>query len=273
MHSAVDSLKALIPRLDQALDALERGDLDAFTEATREQTAPHCEFHSGIGSVVGGGAYTGVEGIRSWFGDILATSSERRWRNRRYETFGDRVLLFLSEFEFVGEASGAPVATETGAVFEYEDGLCVRITSFTSHDEARGFASACAVGVVFRLMAESGHEGLLTRFDDIFDEEFEWHPALIGGLDGRTYRGRTEFEQYWRDFTSAFEEIDFGEPRAEPLGPDRVLAWGRLHVRGAGGGVPIDQEAAYVVDLRDGKLVAGRTFFSRAEAEEFAARA
>jgi ketosteroid isomerase-like protein len=111
---------------------------------------------------------------------------------------------------------------------------------------------------------------LLSHYDDLFHEDFEWHPALIGGVDGRTYRGRTEFEQYWRDFTDAFDEIDFGAPRVEPLGSHRVIARGTVHVRGAGGGVPIEQDAAYVIDVRDDRIVAGHTFFSRADAEEFA---
>jgi len=125
---------------DRAFDALERGDLEEFTDAIRDRTDPACEFRSGIGSVVGGGSYRGLDGIRSWFADVLATSSERHWRNRRYESRGDELLVYLSDFEFTGASSGAPVSTETGAVFEFENERVVRINSFTSHDEARSFA-------------------------------------------------------------------------------------------------------------------------------------
>jgi hypothetical protein len=130
----------MVPKLDAAFDALERGDLDAFVGISGPLTHPECRFHSGIGSVVGGGSFEGTEGIREWFGDIIGTTSERRWRNRHYETHRDRVLLFLADFEFTGAASGAQVTSETGAIFEFEDGLAVRITSFTSFDEAREFA-------------------------------------------------------------------------------------------------------------------------------------
>jgi ketosteroid isomerase-like protein len=122
----------------------------------------------------------------------------------------------------------------------------------------------------FQILADGGPSALLARYDEFFDEDFKWRPALVGGLDGRVYRGRAGFEQYWRDFTEAFDEMDFGNPRWETVGAARVLGSASLHVRGSGGGVPIDQEAAYVFDIRDGKVVAGRTFFSRAEAEEFA---
>jgi ketosteroid isomerase-like protein len=138
----VRSLEEQIPRFDEGFDALERGDLDAFTEVTRELVAPECELHSGIGSVVGGGSYKGIDGIRGWFADMIESSSQRRWRDRRYEAHGDSILVFLGVFEFIGAGSGAMVETKNGAVFEFDDGLCVRMTSFMSHAEAREFAGA-----------------------------------------------------------------------------------------------------------------------------------
>jgi ketosteroid isomerase-like protein len=137
-----DPIEEVIPRLDAGFDALERGDLDEFDQLISEHIHPDCEFRSGIGSVVGGGAYKGHAEIRGWFADLLATTSDRRWRNRRYEEFGDSVLVFLADFSFTGVASGAPVSSENGAVFEWENGLCVRMTSFMSHAEALQAAEA-----------------------------------------------------------------------------------------------------------------------------------
>jgi ketosteroid isomerase-like protein len=135
-------LEDQIPQFDRGFDALEQGDLDAFMEVTRRLADPECELHSGIGSAVGGGSYQGVEAIRGWFGDLIESTSERHWRNRRYETRGDTLLLFLADFEFIGAASGARVQDKNGAVFEFQDGLCVRMNSFMSHAEAREFAEA-----------------------------------------------------------------------------------------------------------------------------------
>jgi SnoaL-like protein len=136
----VSSLEDRIPLLNRCWDALEAGDLEGFMELVRTQTHPDCEFHSGIGSMVGGGVYKGLDGIRSWFSDLLATTSERHWADREYEIHGDRMIVFLAHLSFTGVASGVPVTGETGAVAEFEDGLCVRMTSFTSHAEAREFA-------------------------------------------------------------------------------------------------------------------------------------
>jgi hypothetical protein len=138
----VAELDELTARYDAGFDALERDDLDGFTKIAHGLLHPDCRFRSGIGSAVGGGEYRGPEGMSSWFGDLIATTSERSWRNRRYETYDDRILLFSAEIEFTGAGSGARVSGETGGVFEYEEGLCVRVTSFMSIEEARSFAEA-----------------------------------------------------------------------------------------------------------------------------------
>ena len=138
----MSAIAEIVPDFDAAFDALERGDLDTFTEITRIRAHPNVIFRSGIGSVVSGGSYEGIEGVSGWFADLIASTSERHWRDRRYEVRGDDMLVFLAQFEFTGAASGAPVASETGAVFEFEDGRCVRITSFMSFDQARRHAEA-----------------------------------------------------------------------------------------------------------------------------------
>jgi hypothetical protein len=135
-------LEEQIPVFNEAFDALERGDLRRWTELTSYQFHPECEFHSGIGSVVGGGSYKGPEGIRDWFRDLIEVTSERHWRNRSWDARGDELLVFLADFEIIGSASGARTAGETGAVAQYEDRLCVRMDSFMSHAQAREFAEA-----------------------------------------------------------------------------------------------------------------------------------
>jgi hypothetical protein len=140
--SPADRLEELIPKFNRAWDSLEMGDLDGFMEMVREEVDPDVEFNSGIGSVVGGGTYKGVDGVRSWFADYIDSTSERRWADRQFETVGDDIVVFEGRIEFTGAASGAPVTSETSAVFEYENGRCVRIDSFLSHDEGRRFAEA-----------------------------------------------------------------------------------------------------------------------------------
>jgi hypothetical protein len=130
----------LKPEFDAAFDALEMGDLESFDDHARPLVQVDCEFHSGLGSVVGGGTYKGADGIKEWFGDFVESTAERRWLDRTYEFPHPDVLVFLSRLEIVGRASGVPLVSETGAVFVFKDALCVRIDSFTSFEEARDFA-------------------------------------------------------------------------------------------------------------------------------------
>jgi ketosteroid isomerase-like protein len=132
----------VVAGFDPAFDALERGDVDGFIEVVHSLMAPDCIFRSGIGSAVGGGTYDGVEGVREWFGDLVATTSGRRWRNRRSEMHGDNIVVFLADFELTGAGSGVPVSSPTASVYELENDLVVRIRSFTSHDEARRFTES-----------------------------------------------------------------------------------------------------------------------------------
>ena len=132
----------LIPDLDRAFDALERRELDAFISAAEDHMDPDCVFSSAIGSAVGGREFRGLDGIREWFAELLETADDIGYTSRHYEPVGDTVLLFLAQFRFTGTTSRAPVASEVGAVYEFERGACTRITSFTSHADARTRAEA-----------------------------------------------------------------------------------------------------------------------------------
>jgi len=47
---------------------------------------------------------------------------------------------------------------------------------------------------------------------------------------------------------------------------DAVIAMFALHVRGRGSGAPLDVEAAFVYEFRDGKIARDRAYSSRSEA-------
>ena len=137
-----DRLEALRPKLDRAWDSLEAGDLDAFMDVVADEVSPDVEFSSGIGSVVGGGTYMGLAGIREWASELLTISRTLSWKERRYEAFGDDVLVFFARVDLIGAASEVPVSSENGVVSQYRNGRIVRIDSFMSHAEARDFAEA-----------------------------------------------------------------------------------------------------------------------------------
>ena len=268
-ESVAADLQTLAAELSDFFDALERADRELVLAMVDRLCHPEVELFSAVSGRIEG-KRTGREAVQRFFTELLEVWEELSYPNRRFDVIGDDAIVLHYEMKARGRGSGVELDLGGGAIWRVDGGLFRSAETFVTDEELDCAANVIAVETAFRLMAEGGPDALLARYGDIFAEDFEWRPALIGGLDGRTYRGRAEFEEYWQDFTDAFETIDFGAPKVEPLGPDRVLAWGALHVRGAGGGVPIDQEAAYVLDLREHRVVAGRTFFSRAQAEEFA---
>ena len=119
---------------------------------------------------------------------------------------------------------------------------------------------------------DGGPDSLMARYEEFFSADFEWHPALIGAIEGdRTYVGRDAFAEYWREFTSVFGEVRPGPARAENAGEGRVLITAPIELEGAASGLPIGRDIAWVFDVADGRITRGWSFMSPADAEEFLA--
>jgi ketosteroid isomerase-like protein len=126
------------------------------------------------------------------------------------------------------------------------------------------------IRAAFEAYVEGGPQALLDRYDRLFGSEFEWHPALVGGLDGRTFVGSAAFADYWREIEATFDEFSFRDVVFEDLGDGAVLVTARVRSRGIASGVELDNEAAFVFVARNGLIISGQSFFSRADAEAFA---
>jgi ketosteroid isomerase-like protein len=69
-------------------------------------------------------------------------------------------------------------------------------------------------------------------------------------------------KRHWELYEAKWEEV-------RDLGDGRVLAFGTWHARGRRGGVQLSfQQAAWLIDFRDGKLVRFQTFTDRRKALE-----
>ena len=124
---------------------------------------------------------------------------------------------------------------------------------------ARKMFAACARAI-------SGEPfGDLSR---LLDPEVEWIPIT---LEGGTYRGHEgvrqwidEMKQDWGDFEPLPDEFF-------DLGNGRLLAVGTWRARGRISGVRLDsQPAAWLIDLRDQRIVRMQTFTDRSRALEAA---
>jgi ketosteroid isomerase-like protein len=101
------------------------------------------------------------------------------------------------------------------------------------------------------------------------DPEAELHSAVIGGAEGNVYRGHEELRRWYAETFESFEEVSFEWSEFRDVS-DRVLAFGRIKLRGRESGVELDSETGWIVTLRHGKLVKGEGFLSKAEALEAA---
>ena len=95
----------------------------------------------------------------------------------------------------------------------------------------------------------------------VIDPDVEWHPAMAALLsgEGTTYRGHEGVRGWLRDQEEAFAEsrIDYSEIR--DLG-ERVVAIGRLRVRGRESRAEIESPVAWVVEFKNSKVIQAKAF-------------
>jgi uncharacterized protein len=122
------------------------------------------------------------------------------------------------------------------------------------------------VEIVRRAIASYSRTGEPNQ--DLFDPEVEvWEsPELPGELTGKGYDNLIRASESLLD---AFEEFSIEPERFFDLG-ERVLVFVRFRVKGKGSGVPVDAPLAYLLTLRNGKVIEWGLFGDRSKALEAA---
>jgi ketosteroid isomerase-like protein len=82
-------------------------------------------------------------------------------------------------------------------------------------------------------------------------------------LEGTVYRGHDGLRQWLADMAEDWDELRIDPDEVRGLEGGRVLVLGRFHARGKSSGVMLDQPAAWICELVDGK-VARMSFFADA---------
>jgi ketosteroid isomerase-like protein len=108
-------------------------------------------------------------------------------------------------------------------------------------------------------------------FAELAASDFELFAALVGVVEGSSYRGPGGLATYFTDVSNAWEEIHITAEEIRDLG-DRVLVLGRVGGLGRGSGVQIDAPLGFVVDVRGGKMSRIRGYLDQGEALRAAGR-
>jgi ketosteroid isomerase-like protein len=107
----------------------------------------------------------------------------------------------------------------------------------------------------------------LPAFLAALDPDVEWMP-IMATLEGRVYRGHEEVLRWLEALDADWEFFEIYPDEFQDLG-DRVLAFGHWRARGRASGVTLEsQPAAWLHEVKDGKIARMRTFTDRAEALE-----
>jgi ketosteroid isomerase-like protein len=118
------------------VEAFNRLDVDGFVECT----TPDFEWFPVGATALERGSFLGREGVEKYFEELRDAWEEIRLVAQEFRDLGD-CILFLGRLEGRGRASGAPVESPFGAVFNFRGSQCSRIRAFPDHDEASRAAS------------------------------------------------------------------------------------------------------------------------------------
>jgi ketosteroid isomerase-like protein len=102
---------------------------------------------------------------------------------------------------------------------------------------------------------------------EVLHPEAELHP-MRAVLEGNVYRGAEGFKTFAKDMREDWEEFQLEPERFEEMDDSRVLVLGRVHGRGRASGMDIEAAAAWVCELRDGRVTRVQAYANEEAARE-----
>jgi ketosteroid isomerase-like protein len=115
----------------RALEALQRGDLTAATDAL----APDFEGRI-LAPGVGGDVFRGHHGARGWMADFSSAWEKAELGIREVIDVGDDLVLVRLRWRLRGRASGLETEREYSAVYKLHEGKIVRYREYVSRKKA-----------------------------------------------------------------------------------------------------------------------------------------
>jgi ketosteroid isomerase-like protein len=124
---------ANVEAVRRSWEAFDRGDLDAFFA----DTADEIEFEEDP-AFPEAGVYRGRDEISGYLASFQEHMAEHRFEVEELRDLGDRVLALLHETAR-GTTSGADVDQRPAFLYDFRDGLIVRVRAYL--DRAEAFAA------------------------------------------------------------------------------------------------------------------------------------
>jgi ketosteroid isomerase-like protein len=123
---------------------------------------------------------------------------------------------------------------------------------------------------MFAAAARGINLGEVDDLNGLLHAEIEWIP-INAALEGTRYRGHDGVRQWIEDMKRDWDYFEARPKEFRDLGDDRLLALGTWRARGRSSGVELEsQPAAWLVQLRNRKVVRMQTFTDRSQALEAA---
>jgi ketosteroid isomerase-like protein len=112
------------------------GGLEAAFELIPEIFDREVEFSPWLAREVEHRTYHGHDGLRTFFQELQDMLGEVRYAPPEFHPLNDDVIVVFTRLEGVGRGSDVPVGQDLGLIYEFRDGLVIRLTAFGSHEEA-----------------------------------------------------------------------------------------------------------------------------------------
>jgi uncharacterized protein len=112
---------------------------------------------------------------------------------------------------------------------------------------------------VVRQALAAFNEGDIEAVLGCMDPDIEFVP-LRALLEGSAYRGHDGFRRFVADMVDDWEDYHPISEEFRDVGDGRVLVLGRFHARGRASGVEVESPAAWVSQVRGGKIVRVRIY-------------
>ncbi len=122
---------------------------------------------------------------------------------------------------------------------------------------------------IARRLSDAFNRRDLEELLETIDPDAEWIP-IMAALEGRVYRGHDGVREWIEHLSADWDVFETRQLEFRPVG-DRILVLGYWRARARGSGVELQAEqASWVIDVKDGKVVRMQTYTDRKEALEAA---